>query len=172
MMKRYFAAAGAICFLTAVPATAQTTAEHNKRVEISKGHKVTIEGCVAAGEKSGTFVLGTVKEVVAVNVEMLRKRIYWLNSTRQIKGHVGHMVRIDGTVTDLERSEIEINLGAGPSGGAVAKIEGPGGSTVKTPVANVGLGPAGAQPQGEADVKSTLVKIKVDKVNRIAGTCP
>jgi hypothetical protein len=171
MMKRYFAAAGALCVLTAVPAAAQTTAEHNKRTELSKGANVTIEGCVAAGQKRDTYVLGTVNEVVAVPVEMMRKRMYWLDSTKRIAGHVGHKVSIDGRVTDLERSEIEIDLGAGPNGGAVAKIEGPGGKEVSTATAKVGVGPVGTAGQLDADVPITLVKIKVNKVTRIAGSC-
>lgn len=108
-----------VLLLTTV-VSSQTTSEHNKRTELSKGASVTIEGCVAAGEHQGTFVLGTVKEVTAVNVETLRKRVYWLDSTYHIKNHVGHKVRIEGTVTDLERSEIEIDRAGGARGVVVA----------------------------------------------------
>lgn len=170
-MKRYLPLAGAICVLTAMPALAQTTAQHNVRTELAKGADVVIEGCVAAGQKADTYVLGTVKEVEAVPVEMLRKRIYWLNSTKHIKDHVGHQVRIMGRVTDLERSEIEIDLGAGPNGGAVAKIEGPGGKDVKTTTAKVGVGPVGTGGQLDADVPITLVKIDVTKVTMLKSTC-
>jgi hypothetical protein len=170
MFNRLFPAVGAVCVLAAMPAFAQDTAQHNKRNEIAKGAAVTIEGCVTAGQKADTFVLGTVKEVQAVPVDMLRKRMYWLDSTKHIKGHVGYQVRISGRVQDLERSEIEIDLGAGPNGGAVAKIEGPGGAEVSTPVAKVALSGV-ANTQGEVDVPMTLVKIKVDKVTRLAGRC-
>lgn len=171
MLKRYFAAAGAICLCTALPAAAQTTAEHNRRTEIAKGADIIIEGCVAAGEKSGTYLLGSVNEVQAVPVAAMRRRVYWLDSTKHIKGHVGHQVRIAGRVTDLERSEIEIDLGAGANGGAIAKIEGPGGQDVSTPVAKVGMGPVGTKGQLDADVPITLVKIKVSNVTRLAGSC-
>lgn len=149
--------------------SAQTTSEHNKRTELSKGASVTIEGCVAGGERQGTFVLGTVKEVLAVNVETLRKRVYWLDSTYHIKNHVGHKVRIEGTVTDLERSEIEIDRAAGAKGVAVAKIEGPGGIDVTAPAAKVAGLPA--DTPASADIPTELVKIKVKKSTRLAGVC-
>lgn len=170
-MKKYFPAVGAICVLAAMPVFAQGTTEHNKRVAMAKGSSVTIEGCVTAGQKADTFVLGSVTEVQAVPIEWMRKRIYWLDSTKHIKGHVGHHVRITGRVRDLERSEIEIDLGTGPNGGAVARIQGPGGVDVDTPAAKVNLGPVGAQAQSEADTLITLIKIKVDKVTRLAATC-
>ena len=104
-------------------------------------------------------------------VAHLRKRIYWLENTKEIQGHLGHQVRITGRVNDLERSEIEVDLGVGPKGGAVAKIEGPGGAEVKVLAADVGLSQA-AKPKSEVDVKTTLVKMKINKVTRLAGTCP
>lgn len=172
MINRYIPIVGAMCLLTALPLFAQDTAEHNRRNEITKGATVIIEGCVAAGQKSDTYVLGSVKEVQAIQVAHLRKRIYWLNDTKPIKGHVGHQVRITGVVNDLERSDIGIELGAGPSGGAVATIEGPGGMDVSTPTAKVGVGAVGAKAQSDKDVPITLIKIKVTEVTRLAGTCP
>lgn len=171
MRNRYYLAVGAICLLTVSPLVAQDTAEHNRRNELAKGATIIIEGCVAAGQKPDTYVLGTVREVQAVPVAHLRKRIYWLDDTKDIKGHVGHLVRITGRVQDLERSQIGIELGAGPKGGAVATIEGPGGSDVSVPTATVGVGPVGAKAQSDVDVPITLIKFKVNKVTRLAGTC-
>jgi hypothetical protein len=170
-MKRYLPLAGAICVLTAIPALAQTTAQHNTRTELAKGADIVIEGCVAAGQKADTYLMATLKEVEAVPVEKMRKRVYWLNSTKHIKDHVGHQIRIAGRVTDLERSEIEIDLGAGPNGGAVAKIEGPGGKEVKTTAVKAGVGPVGTQGQLDADVPTELVKIDVTKVTMLNATC-
>lgn len=170
MKNLTFPAACGICLMTAVPLFAQDTAEHNRRTELAKGSTVVIEGCVAAGQKPDTYVLGTVKEVQAIPVAHLRKRIYWLDKTESIQKHLGHQVRITGSVKDLERSEIEVDLGAGPTGGAVAKIEGPGGAEVKILAAQVGLSQV-AMPQSEVDVKTTLIKMKINKVTRLAGTC-
>lgn len=171
MKHRSVPAAAAICLMTAMPSFAQDTAEHNRRVAITKGATIIIEGCVAEGQKRGTYVLGSVNEVQAIQVAHLRKRIYWLENTKTIKGHVGHQVRITGIVKDLERSEIEIELGASDNGGALAKIQGPGGSDVSVPAANVGVGAVGAAPQSDKDVPITLIKFKSNKVTRLAGTC-
>ena len=170
-MKRSLSFAGAICVLTAMPALAQTTAQHNVRTELAKGADIVLEGCVAAGQKSGTYVLGPVKEVEAVPVEVIRKRVYWLNSTKDIKDHVGHLVRIMGRVTDLERSDIEIDLGAGPNGGAVAKIEGPGGKDVSTTTAKAGVSAVNTKAQPDADVLILLVKMDVTKVTMLTANC-
>ena len=165
MMKKYFVAASAICLFTALPAAAQETAAHNKATALTKGDPITIEGCVVAGEKKGTFALSNLREPQGLNVDTGRKLIYWLDSTKGIKGHVGHDVRVDGRVTDLERSQIEIAVGAGANGGAVAKIEGPGMKDVKIPTTVAGTGASGA------DVPITLVKIKVAKVTMLKAGC-
>ena len=170
-MKRSLSFAGAICVLTAMPALAQTTAQHNTRTELAKGAAIVIEGCVAAGQKEGSYVLGPVKEVEAVPVEVIRKRVYWLNSTKEIKDHVGHQVRIEGRVTDLERSKIEIELGAGPNGGAIAKIDGPAGTEVSTTTAKAGVSSVVAKAQVDTDVLILLVKMDVTKVTMLKATC-
>jgi hypothetical protein len=158
------------CALVAVPAFAQTTAVHNEHNRLVKGDTIAIEGCVTAGEKAGTFALGTVREIPGIAIETGRKRIYWLDSTKHVKDHVGHVVRLTGRIFDLERSEIEVELGAGESGGAVARIEGPGTKEVSVPPALVGVGTAG-QTAKQVDVLITLVKIKVDKVAVVSRTC-
>lgn len=170
MVNRYIPTVGAVC-LFALPLLAQDTAEHNRRNEIVKGATVIIEGCVTAGQKPNTYVLGTVREVHAIQVERLRKRIYWVENVKTIKDHVGHQLRLTGVVKDLERSQIDIELGAGPKGGAVATIEGPGGSDVSMPTGTVGVGPVGAKAQSDKDVLITLIKFKVTGVTRLAGTC-
>jgi hypothetical protein len=167
---RYLPLLSIACALVAVPALAQTTAVHNEHNKLVKGNTIAIEGCVTAGEKSGTFVLGTVREIPGVPVETGRKRVYWLDSTKHVKGHVGHVVMLTGRIFDLERSEIEVELGAGETGGAVARIEGPGMGEVKVPPALVGVGTSG-QTAKQVDVPITLVKIKVDKVSVVRTTC-
>jgi len=160
-----------LCLSAALPLFAQDTAEHNRRTELAKGATVIIEGCVAAGQEPDTYVLGAIKEVQAAPVAHLRKRVYWLDSTKKVKGHLGHQLRITGRVQDLERSEIELELGARPHGGAVATIEGPGNSDVSVAAATVGLGAVGTKAQSDADVPITLIKINVNKVTRLTGTC-
>ncbi|MDQ3069193.1 MAG: hypothetical protein M3R55_05630 [Acidobacteriota bacterium] len=166
----YFHAIGAACLLSTVPVMAQSTAAHNHQTQLSKGASIAIEGCVEAGLKKDTYLIGSVKEVPGAPVETGRWRIYWLDSTKHLKGHVGHMVQISGRIKDLERSEMEVELGAGEDGGAVAKIEGPGMAEVRVPAASVGTSTAG-QTKKEVDIPITLVKIHVDKVTMIKAGC-
>jgi hypothetical protein len=169
MLKRFLPAVAFVA-LAAQPVFAQDTATHNANTRLVKGASIAIEGCVAAGEKKDTYVMGTVKEVPGVPVETGNRRFYWIDNPKALRGHVGHQVQIAGRISDLERSEMEIDLGAGPNGGAVAKIEGPGMANVKVPPASVGVGTAG-QTKKEVDIPITLVKIKVDKVTMLKAGC-
>ena len=170
MLKRLLPVAGAFFVLTDQPAFAQDTATHNRNTKLVKGASVAIEGCVAAGEKKDTYVICSVKEVPGVPVDTGNRRFYWIDTPKDLRGHVGHLVQISGRISDLERSEMEIDLGAGANGGAVAKIEGPGMANVKVPPAVVGVGTAG-QTKNEVDIPITLVKIKVDKVTMLKAGC-
>ncbi len=163
---RKISLAAAALLLSFAPAAAQDTAAHNRNTALAKGAAISIEGCVAAGQKADTFVLGTVKEIPGSVVQTGQRRIYWLDSTKHLRGHVGHHVQINGRVTDLERSEMEVELGAGKNGGAVAKIEGPGQAEVQVAPAAVGVGTAG-QTKKEVDIPILLVKINVDSVKAL-----
>ena len=171
MKNFHFQAAAALCLMTALPLFAQDTAEHNRRTAAAKDATVVIEGCIAAGQKADTYVLATVREVEAVPVAHLRKRIYWLDSTKGLEDQVGHQVRITGRVQDLERADIEIEAGAGPNGGAVATIEGPGSAEVDVAAAKIAVGAASGTAATDKDVPTTLIKIKVSQVTRLAATC-
>ena len=163
MLIRRISLGAAALLLSSVPAFAQDTATHNHQTELAKGSAIAIEGCVAAGEKADTFVIGAVKEIPGAPVQTGQRRFYWLDSTKHLRGHVGHYVQISGRIKDLERSEMEIELGAGENGGAVATIEGPGQADVKVAPSIVGVGTAGLT-QKEIDIPITLVKIGVDSV--------
>jgi hypothetical protein len=167
MFTRNLPALGFVLVLTAVPALAQDTATHNKQTELVKGSRITIEGCVAAGVEKDTFVLGTVVEHGGAPVETGRKRVYWLDSPKHVRDHVGKQVQITGEIRDLERSEIELNGSAASSSGA--KIEGPGAGEVKTKPTTIGVGTA--QARAEADIPITLVKINVESVKVTRTVC-
>lgn len=154
--------------LTALPASAQDTATHNRQTDLTKGMHITIEGCVARGEKADTFVLATVTELGGPPVETGKKRVYWLDSPKHVRSHVGKHVRITGRIRDLERSEIELESGAGPAG--VVTIEGPGRGQVTVAPATIGVGTA--QAKSEVDIPITLVKIDVDNVKAVRACGP
>ena len=163
MSSRGIALFSGALLLSAAPALAQDTAAHNRHTALAKGAAIAIEGCVAAGQKADTFVIGAVKEIPGAIVQTGQRRVYWLDSTKHLRGHVGHHVQINGRVKDLERSEMEVELGAGEGGGAVAKIEGPGRAEVQVAPAAVGVGTSG-QTKKEVDIPILLVKIDVDNV--------
>jgi hypothetical protein len=167
MLKRYLPAFAAVCGLAVVPALAQEHTAH-QQAKLVKGASVAIEGCVTAGQKANTFVLGSVREIPGVPVDTGQKRIYWLDSTKHVRGHAGHVVRLEGRIDKLERHEIEVKLGD-KGEAAWAEIEGPG-AQVKTAPATVGVGTSG-QTAKEVDIPTTVVRLKVDKVTVVSNTC-
>lgn len=170
MLKRYLTAAAAMCALGVIPAVAQDQhGVHKAESKLMKGAAVSIEGCVTAGQKADTYVLGSVKEIPGAPVETGMRRFYWLDSTKGLKGHTGHVVRVDGRIDKIEQQELEVKLGANDDGSAVVEIEGPG-KQVKTSPATVGISTAG-QTKKEIDIPTTLVRLKVDKVTMLKGSC-
>ena len=176
MAKCFPAMAAAALMLMAAPAFAQgDSATHDRQSELAKGKTISIEGCVAEGQKENTFVIGSVLEIPAAPVDTGRKRIYWMKP-RDLQGHVGQRVHITGTISDLERSEIEVEQNT-PLG-AVAKIEGPGGADVRVSADVIGVprgvigALTGSVPNQELDVPVTLVKLNVANVKAVTGSCP
>lgn len=167
MLKRYLLAFTAAGVLTALPALAQDHA-HQSQAKLVKGSSIAIEGCVTAGQKADTFVLGSLKEIPGVPLETGMRRVYWLDSTKQLRGHAGHTVQIAGRIDKVETSEIEVKLGANDDGSAVVEIEGAG-TQIKTSPATIGVGTAG-QTKKEVDIPTTVVRLKVDKVT-MKGSC-
>ena len=136
-----------------------------------KGATVTLQGCVMAGEKKDTYVLGKVREWPVANSEMGKHgpRYYWIDKKGdEMKGHLGHTIQLTGKITDVEKSEIEVKVGDGPEG-QVVEIEGPG-KNVVTSAANANVNVA-ARPNLD-DIKITLLKVKVDELKMISSTCP
>jgi hypothetical protein len=167
-MLKHLPAFAAACVLTALPAVAQDHAGHQAQTKLMKGASVSIEGCVTAGQKADTFVLGSVKEIPGVPVDTPQRRVYWLNSVKELRGHAGHVVRIDGRIDKLEQHEIEVKLGDA-EGGAWVEIEGPG-KQVKTAPATIGVGTAG-QTAKEVDIPTTVIRLDVDKVTMLKDSC-
>ena len=166
MLKRYFPAFTAVCVLTALPALAQDHSAHKAQSKLVKGSSIAIEGCVTAGQKADTFVLGSVKEIPGAPVETGLRRIYWLDQ-KHLRGHTGHVVQIAGRIDKLETHEVEVKRG--DDGGTWVEIEGPG-AQVKTSPATIGVGTSG-QTKKEVDIPTTVVRLKVDKVTLVKNTC-
>ncbi|MGH9220108.1 MAG: hypothetical protein ACRD1W_12445, partial [Vicinamibacterales bacterium] len=90
-----------------VTLTAQQQADGKK---FDKGSTVTLQGCVVAAEKKDTFILTNVSESPASTTEMGKfgKRMYWIEKTDKMKGHLGHTIQLIGKITDVKKSEMEL----------------------------------------------------------------
>jgi hypothetical protein len=150
--------------LTTVSARAQDGKKYDK------GSTVTLQGCVNAAEKKGTFILTNVHEWPIANSDMGKygKRYYWIDKgSKDFKDHLGHTIQVTGKITDVDKSEIEFKSGESGMGTNV-EIETPG-KDIKTTAAKADV-PAGAK-MDKHDMPITLLKVHVDDVKMTSSTC-
>jgi hypothetical protein len=170
MYTRTIAALAVVAGLLAGASQAAAQKDPDKK-KYDKGSTVTLQGCVTAAEKKGTFVLTSVKEL-PVAESMTGKygpRYYWINKgAKDLMGHLGHQIMLVGKITDVEKSEVEIKSGE-MNGGTVVEIEGPG-KDVRTSAANANVN-AAARPNKE-DIDITLLKVNVEQLTMTSSTCP
>jgi hypothetical protein len=160
-MSRCIFAVAAACVLTALPTRAQDHSAH--QTKLVKGSSIAIEGCVTAGQKSDTFVLGTVKEIPGQPIETGKRRVYWV-ARKHLRGHVGHVVQLTGRVDNVSTHELEVKSN---DDGVVVEIEGDG-RQVKTTPATL---PVPTTGQKEVDIPTTVIKLNVDKVTVVKNSC-
>ena len=136
--------------------------------EPTKGSSVTLTSCVEKAQKDKTYVLTHVADVPAHPATHGGRIVYWLDkdTADKLGKHVGHQIRVVGTVSDVEKSEMEVKVN---DGGMIVEIEGPG-RDVRTTPENAGVTRAGRQ-NDKNDVKTTLVKLKVDRLDMVADKC-
>lgn len=137
-----------------------------------KGATVTLQGCVVAAEKKGTYVLTNVREWPIANSDMGKfgKRYYWVDKgSKDFKAHLGHTIQMIGKISDVEKSEMEFKKGENGMGMNV-ELEGPG-SDVRTPAVNVNVAVPAGQQHEKNDVSITLLKLKVDEIKMTSATC-
>jgi hypothetical protein len=138
--------------------------------------RITLQGCVQAGEEKGTVFMTDVIErdtQSAVPTDAHgRKVIFWLDKDEPLKPFIGQTVEVLGTRGAIEKSEIELKKGHQKSGGLVVEFEGPG-RDVKASNAAVGdaIGTAGRTQPEKNDVQTFLFKVKVDTVRALAAPC-
>jgi len=148
------------------PVAAQAQADGKK---FEKGSAVTLQGCVVMAEKKDTFILTNVREWPPSTTDMGKfgKRMYWIEKTDKMKGHVGHTIQVIGKITDVEKSEMELKAGESGNGFNV-EIEGPGRDVV-APAGNAGV-KAENRPN-KSDIPITLLKLKIDEIKMTSSTC-
>lgn len=163
-MKTLLTATGLTLALVTVTGMSSGAAQSDDK-KFDKGSTVTLQGCVVAAEKKDTFVLNNVREWPMATTDMGKhgKRMYWIEKTDKLKGHVGHTIQVTGKITEVAKSEMEFK-----DGGFKVEIEGPGRDVV-TPAANAGVD-VKTRPNKD-DIPITLLKLKVDEVKMIAANC-
>jgi hypothetical protein len=166
-MKTFLTALALTLGLAAAGGLSTVAAQDGKKFE--KGSTVTLQGCVVMAEKKDTFILTNVQEWPASTTDMGKfgKRMYWIEKTDKMKGHVGHTIQLIGKITDVEKSEMELKAGESGNGFNV-EIEGPG-RDVRTPAGNAGVN-AESRPN-KSDIPITLLKLKIDEIKMTSSTC-
>jgi hypothetical protein len=164
-MKTRIAAAGltlAIAMAAGVSTSARQDPDYKK---FEKGSSVTLQGCVTEAEKKGTFVLKNVREwpMAASDMGKHGKRMYWIEKTDKLQGHVGHTIQVTGKITEVAKSEMEFK-----DGGFKVEIEGPGRDVV-TPAANAGVNVQN-RPNKD-DIPITLLKLQINDVKMVSSNC-
>jgi hypothetical protein len=141
---------------------------------------ITLRGCVVRGVDRDTFALTTVTEVMKNGLSTIptathgHRVVFWFDKDDDFKDHIGEMVEVKGEMGEIKESEIELKAGKQKDGGLVAEFEGPG-KDVKVPNEVIG-GAIGTAGQTAADndpksLKAFLIKVDVDDVKRVDGTC-
>ena len=144
-------------------ATGGTVVTAQDRDEPTKGSTVTLTSCVEKGKKDNTFILTHVADMPAHPQIKGARVVYWLDqdTAKKLAPHAGHQIRVVGKITDVDQREIETKV---TDEGVIAEIEGPG-RNVQTSAAKAGV------PASPTDVKTTLVKLKADKIEMVSDRC-
>jgi hypothetical protein len=166
--------------LALMPALAQAQGSSATQTANANNVKrdVTIQGCVTPGVDKGTVALTQVNEIAQPGQSVMpaeahgRRVVFWLMPDTELAKHVGHMVQVRGKTDKIEASEIELKAGRQQSGGLVVEFEGPG-KDVKLPNDVIGstVGTAGRTTPEKQDLKTFLIRVKVDNVQALEGTC-
>jgi hypothetical protein len=149
-------------------ANAPAVAQDRQAGHHSVGQNVTLTSCVEKAQGADTFILSDTADV-PVHPATHGRVVYWLDSVKPLREHVGHQVRIQGSIAEVTQEEMEVKLGDDGKGGWMVEIEGPG-KDVKTTPPKAGVETADRKDQ-EDDIKTTLVKVKVADVTMVAPTC-
>ncbi|MEO8681947.1 MAG: hypothetical protein ABI665_23065 [Vicinamibacterales bacterium] len=164
------AASLAVAIGVAAQGSTVAAQEKSDAKKYDKGSIVTLQGCVTTAEKKDTYVLTQVQEWPVANSSMGEhgRRMYWIDKgSKELKPHVGHTIQVQGIISDVEESEMELKVGEN-GGGLMVKIEGPGHDVVTTPE-KAGVNPAALT--SDKDIKITLLKLKVDNIKMMSSTC-
>ena len=168
-MTHIHKAGAALVAVGLVLTTGAVSTQDKSASHYTVGQNVTLTSCVEKGQKPDTFVLTKTADV-PVHPATMGRVVYWLDTVKPLREHVGHQVRVQGTITEVKQEEMEVKLGEDGKGGWSVEIEGPG-RDVRTTPEKAGVDVASRQNQKD-DIKTTLVKLKVADVTMTAPSCP
>jgi hypothetical protein len=159
----------AACALTAIPLAAAPQKE--KTASVPDANTIVLRGCVVPGVDKGTYVLTHVSEVAKPGRSVMpeeahgRRVVFWLDRKDDMLRHQNKAVEVKGTLLGFKNSEIELKNGDTKDGDLLAEFEGPG-KDVRVPNSVVAgaIGTSGRTVPEKNDVKTMLVKVKVNDV--------
>ena len=159
----------------AASAQSSTAARSSSAVDTKS---ITLRGCVVPGVDKGTYVLTHVTEVPPAGRSAMpesahgRRVVFWLDKHDALLEHANHAVEVTGKLDGAEESEVELKNGDRKDGGLLAEFEGPG-KDVRVPAETVerAIGTTGRTASEKNDVKTMLLKVKVDSVKATDYSC-
>ncbi len=81
-------------------------------------HPVTLQGCIVAGQDTGTFAMTGVQEIATADAVTVppeahgRRVVFWLDRQKETATDAGHKVEVKGRVTEVIEGEIEMKAGS------------------------------------------------------------
>lgn len=126
---------------------------------------MTLTGCVVAGEAKDSFLLThvTVDGPVPHNV------FYRLDTTNELKKHVGQRVEVQGyaDMDDKDKGKVKVDVKDGKVKTEVTSER----KTVKIESPDVYFGSLGAVEKGKLKADVATYKVDVKSVKRLEGNC-
>ena len=170
----------AIAAVSALPiaAAGQNTATAQSSAAATDSKAITLRGCVTPGQDKGTYVLTKLTEMPQAGRSAIpdtahgRRVVFWLDKDAEMLKHANSAVEVKGTITGAEESEIELKSGDRKDGGLLAEFEGPGKDVRVANEAVAGaIGTSGRTTPDKNDIKTILMKVKVDSVQATDYSC-
>ena len=131
---------------------------------------ITLRGCVQQGAKKGHYVLTRFSQVPPAGEAAMPKYahgkrvFFWLEDLPKLDKHFSRMVEVKGEIISMKESESDPKM---QDGQFVVEFEGPGrdvdltGDQAREVVGTSGL----------TKMKTLLVRVDVDDVKEISGSC-
>jgi hypothetical protein len=136
-----------------------------------KGRDMTMRGCVQEGATKGHFFLANFRAISGPGDTPMpesahgRKVVYWLEDLPNLKKYLHRVVEVKGEFISMKESQSDVKE---QDGVTIVEFEGPGRDVDLTASqAREVVGTSGTQN----DVKTFLVRVDVDGVKAVEGTC-